>query len=233
MFKGFNNRQQNGFPNLNFSSDKSAYNQNGCTFWLRADFGLNTQTNGGSISSWTDSISGVAFSQSTLANQPVLRTSQASYNNLPVVDFLAAGTGTLIGPVTLFNTIAFIANYDSIGNRNAILSLNSTNGIFLGGTATGYNGVSIQNNGTVTSGSTESTSVKIVVISNNLIMVNGVVEASTSFNIAFGFSLLGSIVGGAGGFLGKCAEIICFEQSLNQNQALELSNNINTKYAIY
>jgi hypothetical protein len=237
MFKGFNNRQQNSFVNLNFAGDRSAYGQGGCMFWLRADFGLNTQTNGASVSSWTDYISGYNFVQATAGSQPVLRTSQAEYNNLPVIDFYPSlsqrNLGISGGVVTAFRTFVFVANYDSIRDVNNIVTFGSTNRIALGGTSAGWNGVSLLSNNVFTTGTTESTSVKIAVISTNLIMVNGVTESTAANRITWGFNLIAEGALGVGHLRGKVAEILCFENELNEAQALALSNNINSKYVIY
>jgi hypothetical protein len=237
MFKGFNNKQQNSFVNLNFAGDRSAYGQGGCMFWMRADFGLNTQTNGANVSSWTDYINGYNFVQATAGSQPVLRTAQAEYNNLPVIDFYPSASERSMpisgGVVTAFRTFAFIANYDSIRDINNIVNFGTANRIALGGINAGYNGVSLLNNSTLTSGTTESTSVKIAVISTNLIMVNSVTESTAANRIDFGFNQISGAQGGFGGLRGKVAEILCFENELNEAQALALSNNINAKYAIY
>jgi len=243
MFKGFNNRQQNGFTNLNFNGDYSAYGQSGCNFWLRADFGLNTQTDGAGISSWIDSVGGYIFEQATAGSQPTLVSSSLSYNNLPVVNF---GSLRLIASSKLIpgiRSIAFVANYNNLSTtHNMIISsdLNANQGIFLGGQASGINGVSMRNAAAIlTTGTTENTNVKIAVISDNFIMVNGVAESTTNAIIDFSFRTLGNRSPSTGAAAtstnldGNIAEIIGFSTSLNQSQALALSNNINQKYAIY
>jgi hypothetical protein len=234
MFKGFNTRQQNGFTNLNFNGDYSAYGQSGCNFWLRADMGLNTQTNLGAVSLWQDYVSGFRFEQTTAGNQPRLLTSSASYNNFPAVEFQdTARFMTLINDSISLRTIAFISNYDTINPRNVLIQ-GSGVAVELGGTNAGINGVSlVSNNGTLrSSGTTENTNVKICVISRNIIMVNGVVENSSTFDIDSSFNQISSSTTTAS-LRGKIGEIIGFSTSLNQDQALALSNNINSKYAIY
>jgi len=60
MFKGFNNRQPNGFPNINFGGNYgSAYNFSRCLLWLDAAYGTSTIVNGANVSSWQDKINGV------------------------------------------------------------------------------------------------------------------------------------------------------------------------------
>jgi hypothetical protein len=238
MFKGFNNRQQNGFVNLNFNQDYSAYGQSGCSFWLRADYGLNTNVDLQNISSWTDFVSGDIFTQTTLANQPTFLASDSLYNNLPVVNFSSSAMSLLNTKLSnIGRTIAFIANYSIINNRNVLLTGDGTinNIIALGGTVTGFNGVSLVSNSVLTSGTTENTNVKICVISDNFIMVNGVVESSANNLINFPVFRIGSFTQGSSlsSLTGKIAEIIGYSIPLTQAQALALSNNINQKYVIY
>ena len=233
MFKGYNNRQQNGFTNLNFNGDYSAYGQSGCNFWLRADFGLNTQTNLGAVSLWQDYVSGFRFEQTTAGNQPRLLTSSASYNNFPAVEFQdTARFMTLINDSISLRTIAFISNYDTINQRNVLIQ-GSGVAVELGGTNAGINGVSLLSNNITlrSSGTTENTNVKICVISRNIIMVNGVVENSSTFDIDSSFTQIS--IAGTGSLRGKIGEIIGFSTSLNQDQALAISTQLNQKYAIY
>jgi hypothetical protein len=235
MFKGFNNRQQNGFPNLSFFGDRTAYGQGGCNFWLRADFGLNTQTNLGAVSSWTDYISGITFGQSTAGNQPRLLTSSASYNNLPVVEF--QDNQRVLERISLisgFRSIAFIANYDSLNTRNTIIGAGTTNAIALGGTTANINGVSVLSS-TITSGTTENTNVKICVISENFIMVNGISENTSSNNLQnISYDKIGAADNVATNrLIGKIAEIIGYSTAITTDQALAISTQLNQKYVIY
>jgi len=239
MFKGFNNRQQNGFPKLNFQGDRSAYGQVGCSMWMRADFGLNTQTNNAAISSWVDSITGIPFVQATAGSQPRLNLTNANYNNLPTVDFFDNArflTTQNETPISNIKTIAFIANYDTINIVNRLCgSLGTTQSVGLGGTQAGVNGVFFGDSSTIYSGTTENTNVKICVISDSLIMVNGVAESTNpAVNIQFSINTIGQSLALTGGrLIGKVAEIIGFSTSLNQAQALALSTQLNQKYVIY
>jgi len=234
MFKGFNNKQQNGFPNLSFFGDRTAYGQSGCNFWMRADFGLNTQTNLGAVSRWVDIVNGNIFEQTTAGAQPRLLTSSVLYNNLPVIEFQDSNRFIPILSGSLNSrTIAFIANYDVINNRNTVIG--ATSGISLGGTVAGINGVSFVNAaGTTFSGTTENTNVKICVISDNLIMVNGVIENTSVFNIDYSFNQIGrSAATSFNTLTGKVAEIIGYSIPVNQDQALAISTQLNQKYVIY
>jgi hypothetical protein len=237
MFKGFNTKQQNGFTNLNFNGDYSAYGQSGCNFWLRADMGLNTTTNLGAVSRWVDIVSGVIFEQATAASQPRLLTSDAAYNNLPVIQD-NDGVRSLVNQANQaigVRSLAFVANYDTLLSRNALISAaGSAYEISLGGSGTGINGVTFRLATTPYTGTTESTSVKIVVISNGLLMVNGVVENTNSaINLDLGTIRTLFFVASQVSLFGKVAEIIGFSTSLNQDQALALSTQLNQKYVIY
>jgi hypothetical protein len=230
MFKGFNNRQLHGFPNLSFAGDKSAYGQGSCSFWLRSDFGLNTQTNLGAVSSWVDSVNGYRFIENTAGNQPRLLTSSLSYNSLPVVEFQDTARRLVSPEGVQSRTIVFVANYDLLTIRNTVIQnvLNGNTIINVGGSATNINGVSIefQGGGIRISGTTENTNVKIGVITQNMIMVNGVVENSSTFDIDSTMSAIGPIQG-------KIAEVIGYTVPLTQTQALAISTQLNQKYVIY
>jgi len=82
------------------------------------------------------------------------------------------------------------------------------------------------------SGTTESTSAKITVITDNLIMVNGIVENNTSFNLQRTYNTIGHD-SGTFTLRGNVAEIIGFSFPLNQDQALAISTQLNQKYVIY
>jgi hypothetical protein len=238
MFKGFNNRQQHGFPSLSFFGDKTAYGQGGCSFWLRADFGTNTIIDGARVSTWIDSIGGIILGQTTSANQPFYDSQNASFNNLPVIDFNAANTrlytdATGVRPISNVRTFAIVANYGTIQSRNYVISnFNDNSGIIYGGTTTGINGVGVYESTTLYSGTTESTSAKITVITDNLIMVNGIVENNTSFNLQRTYNTIGHD-SGTFTLRGNVAEIIGFSFPLNQDQALAISTQLNQKYVIY
>lgn len=239
MFKGFQNksRQFNGFPNLNFQVNNEAYGFSGCTFWLDAAYGLNTQTNLAAVSSWTDRISGASFTQSTAANQPRYIQSSLSYNNFPVIDFYTSARflSSLI-KYSGFSTIAFIANYDTLTDRNSMIgNVNQTEPLIaLGGNS--FNGISIAlNDGPPSSaGTTDNTNVKICVINSSDIFVNGISEFSGTTRLTqVNFNRIGQWVNIANALVGKVAEIIIYKYSLTNSECIELSTRLNSKYAIY
>lgn len=238
MFKGFGNKSRafNGFPNLNFQVNNEAYGFSGCTFWLDAAYGLNTQTDLAAISSWQSKVGGITFTQATVANQPRLILSDTSYNNYPVVQ--AHDNARFMVADKSFNSItcAFIANYDTMVNMNILFALDNANSVFCGGSILGPNGFGVRRATTYYSGTTENINPKICVISTFGVMVNNVLELSQTVNrLDFGATHLFTSNNGTGNerLIGKCAEIIFFNREFTQDQASQLSARLNLKYAIY
>jgi len=252
MFKGFQDTSRSpmfqGFPNLNFQMNNEAYGFSGCAFWLDAAYGLNTQTDLAAVSSWRDRIRGIEFVQATAGNQPRLNTANASYNNYPVIQFfdtarrLNSSTDDSKGLSIPSNfTIALVANYNTSNNANSVFS-NGNSGastltaIVLGGSNAGVNGVAVYvNNSVQGSGTTESTTVKIGIITNTEIVVNGVQENTYS---SYTFDKIITQVGGGRSqavtsLNGNIAEILVFGNTLSSNDCIRLSDNINSKYALY
>jgi hypothetical protein len=240
MFKGFQNNRRsngfNGFPALNFQMNNEAYGFSGCTFWLDAAYGLNTQINLAAVSLWESRVGGFSFSQATAANQPRLILSEPTYNNYPVVQ--AYDSGRFMNSNKTFNgiTCVFIANYDTLLNLNILFALDNANNVFCGGTVLGPNGFGVRRATTYYSGNTENINPKICVISNFGIMVNGVLELSqTVSRLDFAATqLFGSPNGGLNErFFGKLGELIFFNREFTQDEASQISSRLNSKYAIY
>lgn len=242
MFKGFQSksRQFNGFPNLNFQMNKEAYGFSGCTFWLDAAYGTNTQTDLAAVSSWTDKISNTTFTQATAGNQPRFNSTNSLYNNYPTIEsqgtarFLSSQTGFPVGA-----TVAFVANYKTLLSGNPLISPFNTGGTYswvigLGGSSGSITGVFVQNSTTFRNCLTEDNSVKIVVITKNAIYVNGILENS-QFN-AIDNRNCGLIMSGSTGLAdslnGYVAEIIFWKSDYSGNETI-ISDRLNSKYAIY
>jgi hypothetical protein len=246
MFKSFQNTSRskgfNGFPALNFQMNNQAYGFSGCSFWLDAAYGLNTQTDLTSVSSWQTRISGMTYSQSTVSSQPRLIASNPLYNNYPTVESTATGQKLFnTSGFPLGRTVAFIANYNTISTVNAVFSRYQTlssgtyGWVCVGGTQGGINGVAIRTQSLTTlSGTTETNSVKIVVITPNAIYVNGVLENSSANDLSN--HNCGIIFGLSAGLneslLGNLAEIISWNNDYTGSE-IEISNRLNQKYAIY
>jgi hypothetical protein len=241
MFKGFNNRQQNGFPLTNFFQDISAYGYGGVTFWLDAAFGLNTQTNLGAVSRWMPRVGASPFIQDTVASQPRFILNDANYNNFPSVQTVSdrnmstpAGQGLKL---TQNSTILIVSKVDVNTNTNGIIGLASPqNCIFDGGNTAGYNGFGFLGSAIQFQGTTESTSARIKIITSTNIIINGSVEATGSIGNANADLITlfrGNNLGGNGALIGSIAEIIAFNYSMTSTDAIALSDRINQKYALY
>lgn len=252
MFKGFqNNRRSNGFnsfPALNFQMNNEAYGFSGCSFWLDAAYGLNTQTDLAAVSLWTDKIKGVQFTQSTAGNQPRFVLSSVNLNNYPTIEnidgsrFMTAKLNTGFNLTSNF-TLVWIGKMN-VNNNASVIMGNGPNSsephsiIFHGGTSAGWNGFGYyQNGGFRLQGTTEGTNSRICIITNDTVMVNGVVENTGSIgsdfqstlNVLFKYDTVSSFA-----LRGETAEIIGWSNfKMTSSQMLTLSSNINTKYAIY
>ena len=247
MFKSFQDtsalQQFHGFPNLNMQQATSAYGFSGVTFWLDAAYGLNTQTNLGAVSRWQARVGGSVFEQATAGAQPRLILNDANYNNLPSVDaqdiarVMFSNLGLKINPNI---SIAVISKVNTNIGNNGIIGSNSASGgasqgITDGGSLAGYNGFGYQRFDVVQlQGTTESTNARIKIITSTNVIVNGVNEATGTFNDVYEAQYLFQLAGlTSRKLVGSIAEIIAFGYSMTSDEAIALSNNINQKYALY
>jgi len=246
MFKGYQDTSRSqlfkGFPNLNFQMNNEAYGFSGCTFWLDAAYGLNTQTDLAAVSSWKDRISNWEFAQATAGNQPRLDASNANFNNYPTIEFFdtARFMDSQRGGLTInkATTVAFVAKYDTINTTNVVLGSQSVAGqMGLGGTLASVNGPNYISTGSViSSGTTESTTTKIVIINLNEIVVDGVQEFSGGIADFPDWTCdrIGRRVNTTAQQLrGHIGEILIFNNVLSSTDMVRLSDNINLKYALY
>lgn len=250
MFKGFQSksRQFNGFPNLNFQVNNEAYGFSGCTFWLDAAYGTNTQTNLAAVSTWQSKIGGIIFTQETAANQPRFILSDSTFNNLSVIQFQDGGrklyNNNGIGINNFSNTIAWVAKVDTetaINNIAGPITVFSNAGF----TQSGNNTVGPQSPGWLNgngsfygvSGTYRTTSTLIVVLTTSHIIINGINQTTTS-TLPVGFNI--ECIGGSRAvsstttsLIGKIGEFLIFNTKFSQNECETLSSLLNSKYAIY
>ena len=243
MFKGFNNRQQHGFPDLNFYNDKNAFGQGGVLVWLDPAFGTNTQTNGANISEWIDRANGVRYTQSTVANQPSYILSDANFNNLPAINF-GTNVARILNGSTSFglgsNTLAIVVRNTSITATvgNLILGISpgfdsGQSGFYgsgLGSNVTGFGYYTA--NTAFAKTNIEDTTSHIIVSNRNLFIIDGINQNITPVNTGLTF---GSIGGANLNNLPNCviAEIILYSSTLNTDQCIAISNQLNLKYNKY
>jgi hypothetical protein len=237
MFKGFNNRQQNGFPSLSFGKNDEAYNFNKCILWLDAAYGTNTITNGANISSWVDKISGVRYTQGTAGNQPTYVASDANFNNLPTINFGTATDRFLNGSSTFgigATTIAIIIRMTGNATLASMILGNTTNAGFgangAGASVTGFGFYATGTPSTISD--IEDTSMHIVIANRNFIMVDGLNETTSTSVNTFNFTGIGSSFSNS---QPNCiiAEILIYDYEMSQTEAIQLSSNINAKYLKY
>lgn len=244
MFKSFqdtsNQSQFKSFPNLNMQQATSAYGFSGVTFWLDAAYGLNTQTNLGAVSSWQSRLGGITFTQTTAANQPRLILNDANFNNLPSID--AHDTNRFMNanfPIG-FNsdiTILWVSKTNTLKQADTILASNQPSWAILLNSGTdnpNITGSGIYSSSGTFTGTTELTTPKISVYTNNNIIVNGnsqrtgtAIASYSAFDQLFRYSSQAY-----NGIL-SLAELIIFNNKLSNTDMLALSDRINQKYAIY
>lgn len=237
MFKGFQQRSQqfHGFPGLSFQMNNEAYGFSGCTFWLDAAFGLNTNTNLGAITYWKDKIKGISFEQATAGNQPRLVTPDVNFNNNPSVQAAAntryLQTLTDVSVSTNF-TLAIVCKADSDNGVNVTFGRISGT-ISTGQSAVELTPVKIGNNTSSITATTNDTNPHIIIATNTEIAVDGVQEATGTIGETFGGFLQIFNSGSGNNNIGRVAEIIVYNQKLSSENCIILSDNLNSKYAIY
>jgi hypothetical protein len=236
MFKGFNNRQQHSFPNINFGGNYGqAYNFSRCLLWLDAAYGTSTVVNGANVSSWQDKINGVQYTQGTAGNQPTYVTSDANFNNLPTLNFTSTrfmsgssifGIGSTTNVLIMRNT-AFSFNYALILGDGAQTGFSGAGNI---ASATGYG--YYQTGSALTKTNIEDTSLHIIVANRNFIIIDGVNQTSQTSAITLNFNTIGSSQA-SNATNSIIAEILLYDYIMSVDDAIQLSNNINAKYQKY
>jgi hypothetical protein len=241
MFKGFSDSSRNqefhGFPNLNFQMNNEAYGFSGCSFWLDAAYGLNTQTNLGAVSSWKDRIRSIDFKQATAGNQPRLVTSLASFNNLPAIDAGQTNTRTLTADVTLalgssFTLCIVHQEVQQSSIRNVVLGVTGNNNFHFCSRVATSNAGFYSTNTPLLQSTVRDFNPHIYIITNNRIIIDGVDDVQGTLSPTASFDTIGSSGGGTchKGYVG---EIFILDQELTSVQCVELSSRLNSKYAIY
>ncbi len=236
MFKGFNNRQQNSFPNINFGGNYGqAYNFSRCLLWLDAAYGTSTVVNGANVSLWQDKINGVQYTQATAGNQPTYVASDANFNNLPALNFssrfLRSTTSFALGTGTLAIVMRATANNQT--SKNLILGNGDTIGFASGGVNAAITGYGFYNgNVALTRTNVEDANMHIIIANRDFIIIDGVNQTSATSNVFLNFTHIG---GGDVNNSTSCtiAEILIYDYNMSETDAIQLSSNINAKYLKY
>jgi hypothetical protein len=240
MFKGFNNRQQHSFPNINFGGNYGqAYNFSRCLLWLDAAYGTSTVVNGANVSSWQDKINGVIYTNDTVAEQPTYVLSDVNFNNLPTINFGINANRMLESNLSIplgINTLAIIIKSNGIAtDYTSILSSNAQRTGFMSGgggsNATGY-GFYTNGSNPMTRSNVEDTNMHIIIANRSFIIIDGVDQLVTPSSFSNVFSFIGS---NGANFRPNCniAEILIYDSFLGSSDCIQLSNNINAKYLKY
>jgi hypothetical protein len=243
MFKGFTQQNSfNGVPERTFNMNRNqVYNLMDCIFWIKAGEGHSALT-GNSISSWKDLIYGYEFLQTSAGNQPRYKSSDAGYNGNPIVEFFdnarrMATTNLKEVRISEKWTLAFVANYNSLNGSNILFGSKDTltaDYFLLGGTFVSHTGAGLWLNNVFYGGPPEDSTVKIVVMSNSRLYVNGALIWSGNITNTFGLDTIGTFrTSTTGALIGNVAEIAIWRGDKTENEMLELSSILNTKYAIY
>jgi hypothetical protein len=237
MFKGFSSRQGfNGVPNSNFGMNNRVYEVDQCRYWFDAAT-LSGLALNAAVSLWVDKMRNVQASQTTAGNQPRFIPSNVPYNNNPTVEFFDTARRLLL-PVNLLSnskfTIAAVANMNSINLLNIVMAGASGVSQFgVGGTAAGITGV-FASSSVVLQGVTEFTTPRIMIFTNSNLVVDRVLEDSGKSLAPFTANTLGGRDNSnVFGLNGNIAEILFWDVEISVDKMYELSDILNTKYAIY
>jgi hypothetical protein len=258
MFRGFSkNSGFNGFPNQQFGKGAriSLYGFPLCSFWLNAEMGVGAVSNLDPVSAWVDQVGLIQFTQLNPLYQPRLVKNAPSFGNRDLIDFHTAGRGlqaavnTTVG--TGGKTIAIVYEYSSVATQSRIIgdndfanarssgfsfqhgSVNNTTfrpwvGFGVGaGASYGFIGAPVYANDP-----------RILVLTRENLILNG---TQITINQAATPLITGVIswVGSNGAFgvswsgIFRVAEIIVFDKEFNTTECINLSNALNSKYALY
>jgi len=240
MFKGFSSRQGfNGVPSSNFGMNNRVYEVDQCRYWFDAAT-LSGLALNAAVSLWVDKMRNVQASQTTAGNQPRFIPSNVPFNNNPTVEFFDA-TRRLLLPVNLGSnskfTIAAVANMNSINLLNTVMAgVNGVSQSGVGGTAAGVTGIYTGSGGVSSTlyGVTEFTTPRIIIFTNSNLVVDRVLEDSGKSLIPFTANTLGGRDNNNQfGLIGNIAEILFWDVEISVDKMYELSDILNTKYAIY
>jgi hypothetical protein len=245
------NRRAGHIPVNGIRKTNYAYGFANAVDWLDADFGLPTRTNGALISSWTDRINGKVWTQGTASAQPLLVSADSDFNGYPSLDFSTSAKQlinntieTNLRTLTLFmvikNTVISTGVNYVIG-RN-ILTGSVGMAVVSGGTnvnGIGFvNGMGLTGPPNILTSSVNDTLPHICVLTYRDIIIDGVIQISGNaapYSTGIGWSDINTLTHNNAGRASvmKIAEIGVFLETFTQAQALQLSDRLNSKYAIY
>lgn len=247
-FKHFPENRFKHFPTGKLQGTLKPYGYTGCFCWFDPAFGITRS--GTSISFWFDRLRDFAMSQTTAVDQPSFVAALAQFNNHPAVSFVAGTTFMSVSPIPTGPnmTIAFVVFptfANAVGNNFLSNGGPGTGGIhkiFVQGNAvnnvgTGvYNGVSSPvTQIRVSTFKANSPQIVVITAGNNAnVIVNGVAYTAGSWQPSVAYNYMGGINGSTNHDLSSyVGEILFFNRSFSDVEAIALCNAINEKYAIY
>lgn len=239
------------YPNRLLESNNYELGRYGVQYDWDANIGITL--NGSNVSIWKDKIQGLDWIQSTVGKQPLIDVATVNGNNSVFANstskrmvsqssitlgdnywiawvFLDSNAGTVIGPHNTAGTtnilpvrVLFGSMFTTYTGSFATSKINTTTGT--GTPASRY----------VTAGSTAVWN--IVIITRNRIFVNGVsqpIVGNSDYQIPTSYdSLFNSAGNNNYNTTGYLTRFAIGNQALSDNSILELSNNLNSVYAIY
>jgi hypothetical protein len=248
MFKGFSKRQNfNAFSSKGKigATNYSAYDKGGCVLWMDASSGHHLIPDT-AINVWYDKIAGVPFTQNTGANQPIYRSSIASLNNLPAIQFdgndaLTSTTRSFGAPNNPLSGAYFAVVQVITQNQVNAIFLQDSNGdtAYLGLQAiqTNIRGIGVYSGGSslIDSGIRDFNAHIIAwkpgASGTGGVWVDGVKYAGTWTN-QLNYRNIGVVLGSVtiNGYLG---EFLVYHSLFSDNDIEDVCNDLNAKYAIY
>jgi hypothetical protein len=245
MFKGFSKRQSfSGFPTKSFGNEIGQWNGYRCDFWLDAGQLISSAIDGQRVDLWLDSMSNTRWVQPTLASRPFYVLSDPAFNNNPVVSNSGSQHLLNLDNQSVFKTgdqnfIAFVFEVTLVptgSGRNTLFTQGTSIELTSGGTTDNRTGI-LTSAFLFASTSLIGTNTVIFLMSRNRILINGVFEVVTGTQSSglLSFSTFNRLFGNAFGvpFNGKLAEVLCFPFNPTDQQMLDVSSLLNSKYAIY
>jgi hypothetical protein len=220
----------NGIRQTNY-----AYGFGGAVFWLDADYGTSTKTNNTVSSFWQNKLSNIKGEQPTASLQPIYFSSAVYFNNYPYIRFSPLRRYNLNSNIIIPDKFAFAMVVNVIGIQTTSNTLfnnisNNSDGFNLAYNASSLGPTILE---TAEYGvSTPSATTMIIVFTEDNIIINGVNQGSiTPPSIKNITIMCGSVTARHGNC--DLAEAVLYNQKFSVAQAIDLSDRINSKYAIY
>jgi len=239
------------YPNRLLESNNHELGRYGVQYDWNANIGITL--NGSTVSAWKDKIQGVSWIQSTVGQQPLIDTATINGNDSVFANstnkrmesstsiilgdnywiawvFRDSNAGTTIGPHNLSGTV-------NIQPVRVLFGATGSNyiGAFGSSKTNTTTGSGVPNSRYVTAGSTSVWN--IVVFTRNKIFVNGVSQAivgNSNYLIPVAYNALFSSVSNQNyNTTGYLTRFVIGNQALSDDSILELSNNLNSVYAVY